>query len=412
LFIPPRAGTWFRMRRPGSELRASIVGCAGFFFLLTAISLLRPVRDQAAIATGTAALPRMFGGTFVTVLAGVVLVTWMAARVSRSRYVTLAYRTFAIGLLLVWMPLRAAAPWAADALFVWSSACSLLAVSLYWAALTDLFDRAPATRRFGMIAAGATAGTLAGPLLVQWLALRIGPANLLPIAAVLLELAVQVARALRRMAPASHGTAPAAFSIRQSLAEVVRSNLLRRLSGYVLLLTATATLLYLEQARLVSRASGDAGERTVLFARIDLAVNAITFAFQACVARQLLESAGVRLALAALPLVTAAGFLALVQAPSLLVLALAQGLRKAAHFAFERPGREALLTALEPGQKYAPKAFVDTVVYRGGDALSAWLSQALPPAALAPAALALCAVWLLNSLLLARGGETGKGMAG
>ena len=57
----------------------------------------------------------------------------------------------------------------------------------------------------------------------------------------------------------------------------------------------------------------------------------------------------------------------------------------------------------------APKAFIDSVVYRGGDALAAWLSQALPASALAPAALALCAVWLMNSLALARIGEQRKG---
>src|SRR5882724_2477014 len=114
-------------------------------------------------------------------------------------------------------------------------------------------------------------------------------------------------------------------------------------------------------------------------------------------------------ALSVLPLLTAAGFLAFAQSPSLAVLALAQGLRRAAHFGIERPGREALLTALDRDQNYAPKAFIDSVVYRGGDALAAWLSQALPASALAPAALALCAVWLVNSLALARIGQHKKG---
>src|SRR5262249_62007581 len=108
---------------------------------------------------------------------------------------------------------------------------------------------------------------------------------------------------------------------------------------------------------------------------------------------------------------TVLGFGALAGAPSLAVLAAAQGLRKAAHFGVERPGREALLTALERDQKYAPKALVDSVVYRGGDALAAWLTQALPSAALFPAALALCGLWLLNALWLARAGGAREGAA-
>jgi hypothetical protein len=52
------------------------------------------------------------------------------------------------------------------------------------------------------------------------------------------------------------------------------------------------------------------------------------------------------------------------------------------------------------------KALVDGVVYRGGDALAAWLT-CLPPAALFPGPR--CGLWLLNALWLARGGEAREG---
>ena len=385
--------------------KPTAAGCSGFFCLLCAISVLRPLRDQAGIAQGVSALPRMFGATFLGVIAGALLVAWAAARVPRARYVPLAYRTFAAGLLVAWAGLRASAPWAQAALFVWSSAWSLLAVSLYWSLLTDAFRRGAAARSFGVIAAGGTAGTLAGPLLVQWLARPIGPANLLPVAAALLEMSVIAAALLRHSCGNPFQDAPRRLGIHAAVGAVLRSSLLRALCGYVLLFTATATLLYVQQARMVARASGDERERTVLFARLDLAVNGATLAMQALVARPILQRAGLRAALAVLPLLTAAGFLALARTPSLTVLAAAQGLRKATHFGLERPGREALLTSLDRDEKYAPKAFVDAVVYRGGDALAAWISQALPPSALCPAALALCALWLLNALWLARGSE-------
>ena len=390
---------------------STAAGFAGFFFLLTAISVVRPLRDQVGIARGVAALPRMFGVTFLAALAAALLLAWLAGRIPRARYVPITYRTFAAGLLAAWMALRAGAPWAAAALFVWSSVWSLFAVSLFWGLLTDVYGRGAAARLFGVIAAGGTAGTLAGPLLVQWLARPLGPAHLLPISALLLELSVRCASALRRSSPAAAPTALPQFQMRDALAGLLRPSLLRALSGYVLLFTATATLLYFEQARLVARSSADDRERTVLFARVDLAVNATTLALQTCVARPFLQRAGFRVALAVLPILTAAGFLTLARAPSLVVLAAAQGLRKAAHFGVERPGREALLTALEGDQKYAPKAFVDSVVYRGGDALAAWLAQALPPATLLAAALALCALWLVNAVWLTRGAGARQGSA-
>jgi len=397
------------MRMERDELASAAAGFSGFFFLLASVSVLRPVRDQAGIARGVAALPGMFAATFLAVAAAALLVAWIAARVPRSRYIPLTYRIFAAGLLAIWIALRAGAPWAGAALFVWSGVCSLMAVSLYWGLLTDAFSRPQGARLFGLIAAGGTAGTLAGPLLVQWLARPLGPANLIPISAALLEVSVRYSGLLRRSAGCVPGVAMAPLTLRDTRAPLLRSKLLRTLCGYVLLLTGTATLLYVEQARIVAQSSSDDGERTLLFARIDLTVNATTLALQACVARPFLQLAGLRAALSLLPLLTAAGFLAFAQSPSLAVLALAQGLRRAAHFGIERPGREALLTALDRDQKYAPKAFIDSVVYRGGDALAAWLSQALPASALAPAALALCAVWLVNSLALARIGQHSKG---
>jgi ATP:ADP antiporter, AAA family len=52
-----------------------------------------------------------------------------------------------------------------------------------------------------------------------------------------------------------------------------------------------------------------------------------------------------------------------------------------------------LLTSLASEEKYKSKSFIDTAVYRGGDALGAWFSQALAPATLLPAALFLCTLW-------------------
>src|SRR5882762_10875853 len=87
------------MRMERDELASAAAGFSGFFFLLASVSVLRPVRDQAGIARGVAALPGMFAATFLAVAAAALLVAWIAARVPRSRYIPLTYRIFAAGLL-------------------------------------------------------------------------------------------------------------------------------------------------------------------------------------------------------------------------------------------------------------------------------------------------------------------------
>ena len=60
--------------------------------------------------------------------------------------------------------------------------------------------------------------------------------------------------------------------------------------------------------------------------------------------------------------------------------------RREGEYAIVRPGREMLYTVVSPVQKYMAKNFIDTVVYRGGDALSAWVKRGLDPLAEHPAA--------------------------
>jgi len=54
-----------------------------------------------------------------------------------------------------------------------------------------------------------------------------------------------------------------------------------------------------------------------------------------------------------------------------------QAARRAAQYAIERPGREVLYTVVRREQRYTAKNFIDTVVFRSGDALSGWLREAL-----------------------------------
>ena len=72
--------------------------------------------------------------------------------------------------------------------------------------------------------------------------------------------------------------------------------------------------------------------------------------------------------------------------------------------------REILFIDVPREQKYKSKNFIDTVVYRGGDAITAWISSALQALGLgivpiSALAVALSGVWLWNSLTLARKDE-------
>ena len=153
-------------------------------------------------------------------------------------------------------------------------------------------------------------------------------------------------------------------------------------------------------------ASG-ANARTAAFANIDFWVQALTLVLQLVVTGRLMARFGLGLTLAVVPLLTALGFLGLAVAPTLSMLIGFKSLRGATHYAFERPGREVLFTSVDREAKYKSKGFIDTVVYRGSDSVSAWLYTGLDALGMGVTALALAAVpvsglWLTVSLWLAR----------
>lgn len=88
----------------------------------------------------------------------------------------------------------------------------------------------------------------------------------------------------------------------------------------------------------------------------------------------------------------ALGFLALGFAPVLAVLVAVQILRRAGDYAVTRPAREMLYVVLGREEKYKAKNFIDTVVYRGGDAVSAWAYAGLRAMGLGLGAIAFVAV--------------------
>ena len=78
-----------------------------------------------------------------------------------------------------------------------------------------------------------------------------------------------------------------------------------------------------------------------------------------------------------MPALVCLGFVGLALAPTFAVLASLMIVRRIGEYAFVRPGREMLFAPLDAESKYKAKNLIDTLVYRGGDALSGWAKTLL-----------------------------------
>ena len=93
-----------------------------------------------------------------------------------------------------------------------------------------------------------------------------------------------------------------------------------------------------------------------------------------------------------IPLLLGVGFAALAWASTLAVIVAVQVLRRAGNYAVMRPAREMLYVVLTKEEKYKSKNFIDTVVYRGGDAVSAWVYTGLQALGMSAGAISLASV--------------------
>ncbi len=389
------------------ELRAVLWSFSYFFALLCSYYIVRPMRDEMGIAGGIENLQWLFTGTFVVMLAAVPLFGWVTSRFGRRRFLPMVYLFFIVNLLVFFalFTFEIRYTWVARAFFIWASVFNLFVVSVFWSFMADLFSNAQAKRLFGFIAAGGTAGAITGPLLTASLAQFLGPANLLLISVACLSWAlVCVSRLIAwqgRLEPEekshpanSKPTAdrPLGGSLMAGIFLVLRSPYLLGICLLMLLFTTLATFLYFQQAQIVRDSFSDSATRTAVFAGIDLAVNSLTILIQLLFTGRLIQWLGLPITLALVPLLLAAGFLAIGLAPGLSVLVVVQVIRRAGNYAIMRPAREMLYVVLGREEKYKAKNFIDTVVYRGGDAVSAWAYDGLRLLGLSLSAIAYVAV--------------------
>lgn len=397
------------------EIAGALLSFGYFFAVLCAYYIIRPVRDEMGVTVGQEGLERLFTIVFFVMLGAVPLFGWVVSRFEKRRIVPYVYAFFIANLLGFWVALEAgsAGKLVAGAFFIWASVFNLFVVSMFWILMSDLWRTEQAQRLYGFIAAGGSLGAFTGPLITQSLVKVTGPTNLLLISAGLLALSVLASMRLRRLFEGRSGASDGAVrltgkGILAGAEAVWRSPYLFRIALWILLANIVSTFFYFEQTRIVGETIPDRAGRVQLFARLDLAVSVLTILAQLFLTARVLERLGVAATTALLPGVAIVGLVALSVAPVLGVIVTVMAFERAIAFALANPAVKTLYTAVDPEEKYKAQSFIDTVVYRGGDAISGWMFGALSKglglgvSSIAIVTLPIALAWLATSRSLGR----------
>lgn len=400
-----------------NELRSVLLSFLFVFTLMSAWYILRPVRDAMASDWTDTEVSFLWNINFFVSAIVVAIYGFAVSHLKFKYLVPSVYAFFGVSFVAFYIVASGSSDRVlVDKVFyVWVSVFSLFHISVFWSFMSDLFTKEQSNRLFAFIAAGSSAGALVGPLIPALFAENLGTDKLMLIASVALIVPIGLVLYLERLKVVDLQNQSVRADLRAAkiggnpfagFKMFISNPYLLAIGAFILLYTTIGSFVYFEQKNLLADFSR--AERTVILARVDLAVNVLTFAIGMFATSRIATRFGMVTTLALVPVFLVAGLLILAFAPLLIVVLVLQVVRRAGNYAITRPAREMLFTAVDRETRFKAKPVIDIVVYRGGDAISSIAFAGLTDgiglgmAAMAGVGAGIAAVWAAVGAYLGR----------
>src|SRR4051794_4530932 len=262
-----------------NEWRALLLAFVFHFVVLAGYYVIRPIRDEIGAANAEN-LPWMFTATLLTMLAANALFSAVVARMSRRRFIPIAYRFFIVNLVIFFALMRLLPKeqqrWIGPCFFVWVSVFNLFATSVFWAFMSDLFTSEQGKRLYGFIAVGGSLGAIVGGTITISLVRVVSTGVLVLICAGMLEIAAQCVRffpaGFHREddgARKEDAEKPIGGGFWEGVTHICRSPYLFALMIFIVFYTLTSTWAYFQQSELTKTGFADRAARTAFLAGLD-----------------------------------------------------------------------------------------------------------------------------------------------
>lgn len=376
------APKWRWLVAPG-EGRALLAAAAAYFLLLAGYYMLRSLREAFALEVGREQIANLFYATFFVMMAILPVYWFVVARVPRRWLFPAVYSVVVVlfSALAAGMAIAPGNRILPAVYFVAVTSLNLFIVSVFWSVMVDAWRSQAAKRLFGFIAAGGSAGAIAGPAFNALFVERLGPSPTIWVACGILLLATLLGRraqfhevaaddSVSPVDPHARLALPVGGRAIDDLKRLGTSPYLLAIAGLIVGGQILGGFMYQEQAKYVEAAYTTLAERAALFARIDLAVSVLSLVFQSLVVGWIAARGGVRLALGLVPMLLIGSLVLLALLPIGAVLLATQVFRRAVDYGLFKPTREMLFTVLNAESKFKSKSLIDTLLQRGGDSVS------------------------------------------
>ena len=390
-----------------------IAAFAWNFLTIAAYSIIGPARGALLMTKfGPETLPWVYMAS--AALTGVVVFAYSRfSKAPRKLLIGGSLTMLAVTLVAGAFAVSAAAmPSVAIGYYLWTDVFGIMSATLFWTYANDVFTHDESKRVFGLIAAGAPLGSIAGALLMKVLVGSMGPVPMLMVAAAIFAGVLPIFFFMERRAK-NRGNAPAT----KVVLAAPEKGLLKTILGspFLIFLTIVVALErlvpditnYLYSVAATQAFAGDPKGMAQLFANVNFYTSIASFTASSLLVGLTLRKIGTGGSLMTAGLVNLALFAIFPFMPTLGIAALFFGLDGVTRYTWFKTAKESTYSATDHDTIYRVKAFIEMFVYRFARGLAgllllgvAWLQGGVTGAALLGIPLAL--LWLYASWRLGR----------
>ncbi len=355
--------------------KESLLGSFLFFLVLSSWYVLRPVRNEMAVAN-VDDLPYLLAAGAIAMLLINPIYSWVVSKTNLRKIVIYCYSFLIVNLLIflsTWKFLGIGdSVWVGRIFYVWCNVYSFFVVSIFWVVIINIFRNSKTRSFYGVIMAGGSLGAIFGSEIskrfsnsfdeygLEFFTLS---AAILLFFAMLLAMNITRSKMNEKILEKNSVGGGSLDSIKNS----IQSEEIRNIAGYVWMWTCLMTIQWITAINIIEDWSSDSQQRISFFATIEQIVSPLTLLIQLFLTNIIIRKVGIK------NIMIFYGFLFLIAYllygffPSIVAVAIVTVFLRVFEYGFNKPTREIIYSTLKQNDRYKSSVLIDTFVSRFGD---------------------------------------------
>ena len=355
--------------------KESLLGSFLFFLVLSSWYVLRPVRNEMAVAN-VDDLPYLLAAGAIAMLLINPIYSWVVSKTNLRKIVIYCYSFLIVNLLIflsTWKFLGIGdSVWVGRIFYVWCNVYSFFVVSIFWVVIINIFRNSKTRSFYGVIMAGGSLGAIFGSEIskrfsnsfdVYGLEFFTLSAAILLFFAMLLAMNITRSKMNEKILDKNSVGGGSLDSIKNS----IQSEEIRNIAAYVWMWTCLMTIQWITAINIIEEWSSDSQQRISFFATIEQIVSPLTLLIQLFLTNIIIRKVGIK------NIMMLYGFLFLIAYllygffPSIVAVAIVTVFLRVFEYGFNKPTREIIYSTLKQNDRYKSSVLIDTFVSRFGD---------------------------------------------